>query len=178
MQEIWKPVPGFDELYEVSNEGRIRSLPRTVKTWFGKRISRGRIRAFSKNSQGYLSIHMGKNGETHRAYVHRLVAIVFIPTNNNAPQVNHKDGNKSNNHVGNLEWCSASENCTHAVKQRLYETAKGERSGTAKLTEENVREIRRLAALGYMHKDIAINFPVGRKAITKIVNRQRWGHVD
>lgn len=177
MQEIWKPIQGFEGIYEVSNVGRIRSLPKIVNTWYGCRRVSGRVRSFSKNSQGYLSIHMHNGGKTFRAYVHRVVAQAFVDNPKCAQQVNHIDGDKSNNRADNLEWCSPSENCIHAIENRLYENAKGERSSFAKLTEDQVREIRHRAALGHMHKDIAIDFRVGRKAITKIVNRQRWNHV-
>jgi hypothetical protein len=95
----------------------------------------------------------------------------------NLPQVNHIDGNKQNNRIDNLEWTTASQNCRHAIDESLYQSARGETAGNVKLTEENVREIRRLAVIGLMHKEIAELFGVGRKNITKIVNRQRWKHV-
>lgn len=110
-------------------------------------------------------------------YLHRIVAIAFIENPLNLPQVNHIDGDKLNNCASNLEWLSASDNCRHAIEEKLYVTAKGESAGNAVLTEADVLEIRRLAAAGVMQKDIAKNYSVKRQAITKIVNRQRWKHV-
>ncbi|SDJ38290.1 hypothetical protein [Pseudomonas abietaniphila] len=92
-------------------------------------------------------------------------------------QVNHLDGNKENNSATNLEWCNGSANCIHALATDLYESARGEAIGSAVLTEAAIIEIRAMAASGRYHKDIAELFGVGRKAITKIVNRQRWKHV-
>lgn len=110
-------------------------------------------------------------------YVHRLVAMAFIENPNSSPQVNHVDGDKENNSVSNLEWCTPSENCTHALATNLYKPACGESSGSSVLTEADVIEIRGMAERGIYHKDIAEKFGIGRKAVTKIVNRQRWRHV-
>lgn len=178
MQEIWKPIPGYEGLYDVSNTGKVRSLDRIVRSrWGTDKPIKGGLKAFTQNSQGYKSIHLYKSGKMGRAYVHRLVASVFHPNPNDLPQVNHLDGDKANNAAMNLEWCTATSNCVHAVREQLYENAKGEQSGNAKLTESDVREVRQLAARGEMHKDIAAIFGIGRKAITKIVNHQRWKHV-
>lgn len=178
MQEIWKPVPGYEGLYDVSNTGQVRALDRVVRSrWGTDKPIKGGLKAFAKNSQGYHSVHLYKVGKMGRAYVHRLVASVFLPNPQELPQVNHHDGDKSNNAVTNLEWCTGTSNCTHALRTNLYESAKGQQIASAKLTEAEVREVRELAARGEMHKDIASVFGIGRKAITKIVNHQRWRHV-
>lgn len=178
MQEIWKSILGYEGLYEISNTGKVRSLDRIVRSrWGTEKPIKGGLKAFAKNSQGYKSVHVYKDGEMRRAYVHRLVALGFLPNPKNLPQVNHLDGVKANNAASNLEWCTGTSNCMHAVRTNLYETAKGEISGNAKLTEADVRDARRRAAQGEMHKDIAAILGVGRKAITKIVNHQRWKHI-
>lgn len=178
MQEIWRPIPGYEGLYEVSNTGQVRALDRVVRSrWGTEKPIKGGLKAFAKNSQGYKSVHLHLNGKMASFYVHRLVASVYLQNPNSLPQVNHLDGDKENNSAANLEWCTGSSNCTHAVKNELYENAKGERVAGAKLTESDVREIRQLASMGTMHKDIAALFGIGRKAVTKVVNIQRWKHV-
>lgn len=180
MQETWKAIPNFNGLYEISSEGRVRSLARTVANRWGNSNGRpipAKIKAFSRNNQGYLSVHLYANNKMSKFYVHRLVASAFIENPSELPQVNHLDGDKANNSRSNLEWCDGTTNCTHALATELYESARGEAIGSAVLTETEVIEIRSLAASGHYHKDIAEVFGVGRKAITKIVNRQRWKHV-
>lgn len=180
MQEVWKPISGFESFYEVSSHGRVRSLPRIVGNRWGTakgKLVPGAIKAFSRNSQGYCSVHLYVAQRLHKFYAHRLVAIAFIENPRDLPQVNHLDGDKENNAAHNLEWCTPSENCSHAISERLYVQAKGEASGNAVLTESDVIEIREMAARGIYHKDIAEKFGIGRKAITKVVNRQRWAHV-
>lgn len=178
MQEIWLPVPGFESTYEVSNLGVIRSLDRRVANrWGTSRPTSGTIKAHSKNSQGYHAVHFYASSKCTKEYVHRVVAKVFVPNPLGLPQVNHIDGDKSHNAASNLEWCSGIENCAHARDTNLYQAARGEQIGGAVLTESAVIEIRALAASGFMHKELAARFGVGRKAITKVVNRQRWKHI-
>lgn len=178
MQEIWLPVHGFEGFYEVSSDGQIRSLARVVKSrWGTDKHIRSVLKAFGKNSQGYQTVHLYRDGKCNKFYAHRLVAAAHIPNPYDLPQVNHIDGNKKNNTASNLEWCTASENCQHAVKEEIYRSAKGEQIFGAKVTEDAVRTIRLLASTGVMHKVLAAQFGIGRKAITKIVNLQRWKHV-
>ena len=110
-KEYWKPVVGYENLYEVSNLGRIRSFDRWVKSKNGSiRICRGRILKPYTNKDGYLYVVLCKNNK-HKTYkVHRLVAEAFLPNPDNLPQVNHKDENKQNNNVENLEFCDCKYN--------------------------------------------------------------------
>ena len=94
-KEYWKPVVGYEGHYQVSNFGRVKSIK------FGKEI----ILKPRKDKCGYYSVVLYKNGIVKKYYVHRLVAEAFIPNPNNLPCVNHKDENKLNNSVDNLEWC-------------------------------------------------------------------------
>ena len=113
MQEIWKDVVGWEGKYKVSNFGRVESQNyRRIK---GKR----NVMAFSVNSHGYSSVNLTRNGEHHLKRVHRIVAEAFIPNPDNLPEVNHKDGDKSNNRVDNLEWTDRSRNQKHAVLNGL-----------------------------------------------------------
>lgn len=114
-KEIWKPIKDYEGLYEVSNFGRIRSLPR--QGTHSKNIHI--ISQNNKNSKGYWHCGLTKKGKQKTLSVHRLVAEAFIPNNDNLPQVNHIDGNKLNNNVNNLEWCTNIYNMQHSIKLGL-----------------------------------------------------------
>lgn len=111
-KEEWRPICGYECLYEVSNLGRVKSL----KDNNGK--PREKIMKQGKTKNGYLRIMLCKNGKRERFLVHRLVANAFISNDNNYPCVNHKDENPSNNVVFNLEWCTYQYNLTYGTCQQ------------------------------------------------------------
>lgn len=106
MNEIWKSIAGFAGRYEVSNLGHVRSCY-TGKT---------RLLSQSKNNKGYLRVFLCKNGTKKVFFVHRLVAEAFIPNLNSLETVNHKDENKLNNHVENLEWMTMADNLSYGSR--------------------------------------------------------------
>lgn len=106
--EIWKEIPGYEGLYEVSNYGQIRSIKRLEKCGNKTRIRKERILKQSLR-RGYLFVSLCKNGEKENVVIHRIVALLFIPNPNNMPEVDHIDGNKINNKVSNLRWVTAME---------------------------------------------------------------------
>ena len=106
INEIWRPIKGYEGLYEVSNLGRIKSLK------FGKE----RIMKLGTNSCGYLHIGLYKNGKRKIFLVHRLVMEAFTLNTDNLPFINHKDENKQNNNVNNLEWCTVKYNNTYGTR--------------------------------------------------------------
>jgi len=112
MTEEWKDIEGYEGLYQVSTLGRVRSLPRI--SCQGHPLKGGYRKP--QNRSGYLSICLHKEGVWSKYLMHRLVATTFIPNPENKPEVNHIDGNKHNNRVENLEWCTKSENLMHASK--------------------------------------------------------------
>ena len=126
MREEWRPVVGYEGLYEVSNMGRVKSLERTV--WNGKGYFKTseRILKPGKDKGGYLQVCLCKDGKDKWCAVHRLVATAFLPNLDNLPQVNHIDENKENNCVQNLEWCSRSYNVNYGVgnKKRAEKLSK------------------------------------------------------
>ena len=119
-KEYWKPVVGYEGLYEVSNWGRVKSLKRLVKThnkWgecyitINEKILKKRI-----DKYGYERVMLYKHGKSKLKQVHRLVAEVFIDNPDNLPCVNHKDENKLNNNVDNLEWCTHEYNINYGTR--------------------------------------------------------------
>lgn len=113
MREIWADIENYEGLYQASNFGNIKSLPN--KNHKDEKILNPTI-----NSSGYLKVELYKNRKAKDFYVHRLVASTFLPNPDNKPQINHRDGNKSNNSISNLEWVTASENQKHSIEHGLH----------------------------------------------------------
>lgn len=125
--EKWMPVPDYEGLYEVSNFGNVRSLDRTVKGRPGTYAKiKGKTLTPIKNSEGYLRVNLCSERGRKAEFVHRLVAKAFIKNFDNLPEVNHKDENKENNFVENLEWCDSKYNSNYGtIRKRRSEHSKG-----------------------------------------------------
>ena len=119
MEEVWRAVKGYEGLYEVSNLGRVRSKDRLVKhIGIFLREAKGKVIKENTSSTGhYSSVGLHRNGKTKHFKVHRLVAIAFIPNVHGYSDINHKDENKQNNCVDNLEWCCKSYNENYGTKR-------------------------------------------------------------
>lgn len=127
--EIWKPIKGYEGLYEVSNTGKVKSLEKRARFGRGYRTFPERELKLSEDKDGYYKVNLSKQGKKKRFFVHRLVATAFIGNPEELPVVNHKDGNKKNNFVSNLEWTTRSENDLHAFRTGLRKPTDG---GTSK----------------------------------------------
>lgn len=120
MQEVWKDVKGYEGIYQVSNLGKVKSLERYQKDKSQRnRHYKERILKLMKNKYGYLIVDLKKDGRRKASTVHRLVAVAFISNPENKPCINHIDGNKQNNSIQNLEWCTYHENLIHAFATGL-----------------------------------------------------------
>lgn len=110
MEEIWKDIRGYEGLYQVSNLGRVKRENKLLR--------------LNTNTYGYKHITLSKNNVQKTAVIHKLVADAFIENPHSKPQINHKDGNKENNTVANLEWVTQGDNNRHAVKTMLRKSKK------------------------------------------------------
>lgn len=115
--EVWKDVKGYEENYQVSNYGKIRSKDRYLRVCGGGyRFVKGIPIKTMTYTNGYIGVGLYKNGKHKMKLVHRLVAESFIPNPDNYPQINHKDENITNNHLENLEWCTAKYNANYGTR--------------------------------------------------------------
>lgn len=124
--EEWKDIKGYEGLYQVSNMGRIKSLERYKKNNGGsKTLIKELILKQVENNKGYLRVYLCKNARKRVFLVHRLVADAFIQNPNRLPEVNHKDENKKNNRVENLEWCDSYYNTNYGTHNKRCSISKG-----------------------------------------------------
>lgn len=126
MGEVWKQIKGYEGLYDISNYGRVRSHNKTYRV--GLRNNRhatkkGKILKDNVLNTGYCQVALYKNKKNKKKAVHRLVGKAFVPNPDNKPQINHKDGNKQNNHYTNIEWVTARENQKHRFDKLGHESA-------------------------------------------------------
>lgn len=174
--EVWRPIPGSDGFYSVSNLGHVRSEPHQTGR-VGRQ--RGRILRCYRDSKGYLQFGMSLPGRRPlKMKAHRAVALAFLGPRPPGAQINHKSGNKHDNSVGNLEYVTCRENIRHGWKSGLYKAdhARGEKNRFAKLTAEKVREIRSLGDVMSLTQ-MARQFGVSKTTIGYIVRGKTWKHV-
>lgn len=149
MIEIWKDIKGYEGLYQVSNLGNIKNVKRNKP-----------VRHSVHKRTNYCHLTLRENKKMVNHSVHRLVAAAFIPNPDNLPQVNHIDGNKQNNNLPNLEWCTTSYNQKHSFKLGLSKNKKGSESHNAKpivMKTLDGRELKRFGAAVEAAKETGIN---------------------
>ena len=171
MSEIWKDIEGYEGLYQVSNLGRVKSLEKLK----GVQIQKERILSPTTIKGGYYRVTLCKKGICNKYLVHRLVAKAFLPQN---ITVNHKNGNKADNSVVNLEWLTQKENNIHAHQTGL--TPIGTQRKDAKLNEEQVREIRKTYIANnkkYSTRALARKYGVHPSIIQRIVNNKAYKNI-
>lgn len=164
MDEYWSLITKYPT-YSVSNLGRIKSN-------FTNKILKG-----SLDKDGYIIIKLSRPYRVSER-LHRLVAQTFLDNYGNLPQVNHKNGNKLDNSIYNLEWCTAKYNNCHAHKTGLMNVPKGEKHHKSKLTAKQVKNIRLYyEQLGYSQKELSKIYKVHQSVIGKIINNKIWKHL-
>jgi hypothetical protein len=201
--EEWKTIP-FAPDYEVSSLGQVRSWMIWGGGGNGKSLKHPRLlrQSLKKKGKGYYGVMLVTKGGRKHFRVNRLVALVFIPNPENKPQVNHKDLIKGNNRIDNLEWALPVENVQHAITSGILwgqhgQGAKGERNAKAKLSEDEIREIRerwdcgcstnkckggtrkqKFCPHGASTAQLASDYSVSQMQIQNIVRSKHWGHLD
>ncbi|WP_183023893.1 NUMOD4 motif-containing HNH endonuclease [Variovorax sp. UMC13] len=175
MEEIWKPVLGFETHYEVSNLGAVRSVGRSLRIRGGGiAFRRGRVlRPFRMGD--YLGVSLSADNQVTRAYVHRLVAEAFCDPRDGCLEVSHENHDRQDNRAANLEWSTHQENEDH--KHRSGRRVRGSDIGTSKLTAEDILEVQLMLIGGAPQSALAVMFDVGQSTISKIKRGEIWGHL-
>jgi len=176
LKEKWKDIPNSDGRYAISNKGRIRSYLRCVHGRFVLCKRPQRFLKLSKDKNGYLHSGLWLKGKHTMVKVHRMVAIVFIGKPRDNEVVCHKNNNKSDNSVSNLEWGTMYHNLVTGECPSLFKH--GEENPAANLSNETVINIRNLAKTGkYIHREIADSLKLSRRNVSRIIQRKRWAHI-
>lgn len=172
--EQWRPVVGYEGLYEISDHGKVRSLYREGKYMARWGLANMRFPAkdlsISKTRNGYCYVSLSKDGRQRKDLIHRIVMRAFV--GESGLQVNHKDGIKENNDLRNLEYCTPGENLRHCIE--ILGKKRGTGSGSAKFTESDIPKIR---ADTRTLKAIAADYGVTLQAIHLVKSRKNWGHI-
>jgi len=178
MQELFKDIIELDCQFSISNFGRVIKKERKAISKSGFRTIKEGEPLFQDNGKGYKQLYISLNSKRSVFYVHRLVADYFKDNPFSLPEVNHLDGDKSNNHVDNIEWVTRKGNKEHAVKNGLIPC--GEDCSFSKLTEDQVRAIRRLYRMNPKFNKLKLSkkLNVSDATIHKIIKNQRWKHIN
>lgn len=173
--EVWRDIKGYEDLYQVSSLGRIKSFAKWKENgnggfWLKESIKKNHI-----SKRGYIVTDLYKNKKRKTWAVHRLIAVAFIPNLENKPYINHKNGIKTDNRIENLEWCTCGENHSHAYTHGLKTAVQGEKSNFAKLNQNEVFVIRKLLEKTSLNKyQIAEIFNVSHDCILYIETKRTW----
>lgn len=158
-------IDGLNKKYTIDDYGNIYD------------VELKRYKKQVEHYKGYMKVSFYINGKEKRFFVHRLVLMAFNPVDNMENlQVNHIDGNKKNNYIGNLEWCTQSENQKHAFQHDLI-SRRGTKNSQAKLTEEQVIEIADMIMDGVAHKKIAEHFRISEITVSAIRRKTHWDYL-
>lgn len=166
-REEWRDIPGYEGLYQASDHGRIRSLNNIQHVVFrGKPVIKpkyGKVIKPGKHRGGYAMVWLSKNGVVKAHTVHRLVADTFLPNPSGLPEINHIDGDKKNNSISNLEWCTRNTNIQH-----MYQTLNKGRNGRAVVCCETGKVFRSIvdaaASIGRSHGSVSQALRTGQRS--------------
>lgn len=172
MKEIWKDIKGYEKLYQVSNLGKVKSLAKNGSL-------KEKNMKLRQDKDGYFTVGL-RNGKVHKwVKIHRLIAVHFIANPLNKKIVCHKNDIKTDNSIKNLYWGSPKENTRDLIVHGNFPDKKGEKSGTAKLNEKQVRVIKHIFNIANRISDKVIGeiFKVSRICIVDIKTGRTWGHI-
>jgi len=181
MTEFWLPINGYEGLYEVSDLGRVRSLPRRVPCRsysglrVGSRLSPGRLLRLSFPGVKYQGVTLYKDGAATAHIVHRLVLLTFLGTALPGQEACHWNGDSHDNRLSNLRWDTRRAN--RADGHRLGEIPVGERRPSSKLKVHQIIAIRARVEAGESRRRVAVDFGINPMTVGKIVRRDSWKHV-
>lgn len=172
MGDVWVDIPGFEGIYVISNNLIIMSLP---KKGVHPGRKAGNVITPVLGWGGYLTVALRKNKKMVRIYLHRIVALAFIPNPEGKPILNHKNSIRTDNSVSNLEWCTYSENNAHSHRTGRQVVYRGEKHSGSKLTWDQVNEIRAKYKKGvYTITMLCEEFGMSRCPIFCIIKNKTW----
>ena len=171
--ELWVPVKGYEGLYLISKNGMVRGIDRTVRVNERTiRFQKGMVLKNNISPVGYARIALCKDGIQKFELLHRILAIHFIPNPNNYPVVNHIDGDKLNNRLDNLEWCTQKHNMAEAGRMGLI-GSKGNRNRTKFKTDIDLLKLLRENNAGCSNIELSIKYGVRKETISRVLNGNR-----
>lgn len=174
-QEIWKDIPDYEGIYQVSNLGSIRSLVRIDRK--GRKRG-GKFMQPVKTNDGYTQVTLYKNSLGKNIFIHRIVGAAFVLNPSNKPFINHKNSNREDNRSFNLEWITTSENNRHAYRNGLRKITRGDSHYASKLTSKQVLEIRsKYIPHEYSLSKISVEYNISYGAVQAIIERKTWTHI-
>lgn len=171
-EEIWKPILGYEDYYEVSNLGRVKRIK------YGQGVRPYNILTLQMNTTKYLQIFLTVNGKSKSHKVHKLVAEAFLGPRPSGLDINHRNGIRTDNRIENLEYVTRSENERHAYDVLGKKCASGEAAGNTRYTEKDVKNIRRRYLQGEKKSDLAREYGMSHNNITSIIIRRTWKDVE
>lgn len=168
--EVWKDVLGYENYYQISSHGRIRSVQRSIIYKNGKHYNyESKFLKLLIDKYGYYRVNLNKDNKMSTQNIHRLVAIHFIPNPENFLQINHINGIKSDNKVENLEWCDTYHNLNHSYINKLKRI---------KLTKKDVYDIKELYKSGkYTQLQIGVMYNICKEHVNGIINNRKRVYV-
>lgn len=172
MTEIWKPVPGYKDLYAVSDRGRLKRTQAACGTHTGRMLNP------TQDRDGYFRVTLSKANKKRTRTIHYLVTAAFIGPRPPLLQINHINGNPQDNRLANLEYVSHAENQLHSYRCNGRVQNRGSENGKAVLAEGDVRAIKQMLAKGTAQIEVAAAFSVSHSTISLINSGKTWKHVD
>ena len=173
-EEIWKPVPGFVGLYEVSDLGRVRSLPRQTATG----VLGGRMLKPLPEKNGYVRVTFSADGVAHRHLLHRLVLLAFVGECPAFHECRHGDGVRANCSLTNLCWGTRSDNAKDRIRHGTHVNNRGERHGMTQLSNEDAISIFAKRRGGASLREIADDFSVSISTVCQISRGKSWKFLE